>query len=128
MHGATKKKNSSVNFYVQNNKHTHTQNYKNFLNKVARSWISEVQNLNYSSFDEVQWPEKQTTPKWLKLDIPCILSRDFTEHKLDNTAAGKEGKKYPARPCEVHAAHKRSETRYICKSCVPLHEGSWFVK
>jgi len=58
------------------------------------------------------------------------LSRDFTKHKLDKIVAGREEKKrYPARQCKVHAAHKkRSETRYICKSCVLLHEGSWFEK
>jgi hypothetical protein len=57
---------------------------------------------------------------------PSRLSGDFTKHKLDKIVAGKEGKKkYPARPCEAYAAYKkRSETRYICKSCVPLHEGS----
>jgi len=102
--------NSSMNFYVQNNKHK--QKYKNFLNKVARSWILEVQNPNYSSFDELQWPRKQTTPRGPNLDTSGRLSGDFTKHKLDKIFAGREGKKkYPARPCEVHVAHKRSETR-----------------
>jgi len=75
-------------------------------------------------------PEKQTTSRGPKLDTPGRLSGDFTKHKLDKIVAGWEGKKkYPARPCEVHAADKkRSETRYICKSRVPLHIGSWFVK
>jgi hypothetical protein len=66
-----------VHFYVRNNKHT--QKYKDFLNKAARSWISKVQNPNYSSFDELQWPEKQTTPRGPNMDTPGRLSGDFTK-------------------------------------------------
>jgi hypothetical protein len=38
-------------------------------------------------------------------------------HKLEKVVGGGEGKrKYPARQCEVCAAHKKqSETSYICK-------------
>jgi len=36
--------------------------YNNFLHEVARSWISEVQNPNEFSFNELQWPEKQPPP------------------------------------------------------------------
>jgi len=47
---------------------------------------------------------------------PQADSGDFTKHKLDKIVAGREDKKKcPARQCEVHAAHRRSETRYICE-------------
>jgi len=105
--------------------------YKNFLQKVGRSWISEVQNCSESNSDDLQLPEKQTTPRGPKQDPPGRLSSDFRIDKLKKIVGGGEGKrKYPARPCKVCAAHKkRSETRYICKFCiVPLHKGSCFEK
>jgi len=94
--------------------------YKNFLHKVARSWISEVQNRNESSSDERQLPEKQTTQSGPKQDPPGRLSGDFRIHKLEKIVGSGEGKrKYPARQCEVCAARKKqSGTRYICKFCV----------
>jgi len=105
--------------------------YKNFLHEVGRSWISEVQDRSESNSDDLQLPEKQTTPRGPKQDPPCRLSGDFRIHKLEKIVGGGEGKrKYPARQCKVCAAHKkRSETRYICKICVvPLHKGSCFEK
>jgi len=105
--------------------------YKNFLHEVGRSWISEVLDRGESDSDDLQLPEKQTTPRGPKQDPPCRLSGDFRIHKLEKIVGGGEGKrKYPARQCKVCAAHKkRSETRYICKICVvPLHKGSCFEK
>ena len=105
--------------------------YKNFLHEVARSWISEVQITDKSNSDDLQMPEKQTTPRGPKLDPPGRLSGDFRTHKLGKIVAGGKGnKKYPVRQCKVCAAHKkRSATRYICKFCVvPLHKGSCFEK
>jgi hypothetical protein len=55
--------------------------------------------------------------------------RDFSTHKLDKIDAGGDGKKkYTARGCEVHVAHKKqSETGYICELyVVPLHRESCF--
>jgi len=59
-----------------------TKKYKNFLHEVGWSWISEVQNRSESSSDELQLPEKQTTPKGPKQDPPGRLSWDFRIHKL----------------------------------------------
>jgi len=102
--------------------------YKNFLLEVGRSWISEVQNQSESSSDGLQLPEKQTTPRGPKQDLPGRLSSDFRTHKLEKIVGGGEGKRtYPARQCKMCVAHKkRSETRYICKFCVvSLHKGSY---
>jgi hypothetical protein len=37
--------------------------YKHFLREVRRYWISEVQNQSESNSDDLQLPEKQTTPR-----------------------------------------------------------------
>jgi hypothetical protein len=105
--------------------------YKNFLHEAARSWISEVQISAKSNSDELQMPEKQTTPRVPKLDPPGRHSGDFRTHKLEKIVAGWKGeKKYPVRQCKVCAAQKkRSATRYICKFCsFPLHKGSCFER
>jgi hypothetical protein len=105
--------------------------HKNFLHEVGRCWISEVQDRSESNSGDLQMPEKQTTPRGPKQDLPSRLSGDFRIHKLEKIFGGGEGKKkYPTRRCKVCAAHKkRSETRYICKFCVvPLHKGSCFEK
>jgi len=96
--------------------------YKNFLHQLGRSWISEVQNRSESISDNLQLPAKQTTPRGTKQDPPGRLSGNFRIHKLEKiVGGGEEKKKYPAKQCEVCAAHKkRSETRYICKS-------AWFI-
>jgi hypothetical protein len=76
-------------------------------------------------------PDKQTTPRGPKKDLPGRLSGDFRIHKLEKMFAGGEGNKnYPARQCNMCAAHKkRSEIRNICKFCVvPLRKGSCFEK
>jgi len=71
--------------------------YKNILHEVGRSWISEVQNQSESNSDDLQLPEKQTTPRGPKQDPPGRLSGDFRIHKLEKIAGGGEGKrKYPA--------------------------------
>ena len=84
--------------------------YKNFLHEVARSWISEVQITAKSNSDDLQMPEKQTTPRGPKLDPPGRLSGDFRMHKLEKiVAGGKGGKKYPVRQCKVCVLHIRRE-------------------
>jgi len=41
-------------------------------------------------------PEKKTTPRGPKQDLPGRLSRDFRKHQLKKIVAGGEGKKkYP---------------------------------
>jgi hypothetical protein len=94
--------------------------YKNFVHEVGRSWISEVQNRSGTSSDDLELPEKQTTPRVPKKDPQGRLCGDFRIHKHEQIYGGGEGnKKYPARHCKVCAAHKkRSETRSMCKFCV----------
>jgi len=47
-----------MHFCVQNTKHKQEIMYKNFLQEV-----SEVQNPNELTSDELQLPEKQSTPR-----------------------------------------------------------------
>jgi hypothetical protein len=104
--------------------------YKNFVHEVGRSWISEVQNRSESKSNDLQLPEKQTTPRGPKQDPPGRLSSDFRIHKLEKKfGGGREKKKYSTRQCTVCVAHKQSETRYICKFCIVLlHKGPCFEK
>jgi len=61
------------------------------------SWISEVQNTIESSSDDLHLPEKQTTPRGPKQDLPGKLYGGFRIHKLEKIVAGGKGiKKYPA--------------------------------
>jgi len=119
-------------FFVCRTINTHKKvKYKNFLHEIGRSWISEVQNQSEPNSDDLQLPEKQTTPRGPKQDPPSSLSGHFRIHKHEKIFGGGQGKrKHPARPCKVCAVHKkRSETRYICKFCVVLlHKGSCFEK
>jgi len=62
--------------------------YKNFLHEVGRSWISDIQNRSKSNSDDLQLPEKQTTPRGPKQDPPGRLSRDFRIHKLEKIVGG----------------------------------------
>jgi len=79
--------------------------YKNFLHEVGWSWISEGQDRSESDSNDLQRPEKQTTPRGPKQDRPCRLSGDFRIHKLEKIVGGGEGKrKYPAGQCKVCAA------------------------
>ena len=79
--------------------------YKNFLHEVGWSWISEIQDRSESDSNDLQLPEKQTTPRGPKQDPPCRLSSDFRIHKLEKIVGGGEGKrKYPAGQCKVCAA------------------------
>jgi len=67
--------------------------YKNFLHELGRSWISEIQNRSESSSDDLQLPEKQTTPRGPKQDPPGRLSGNFRICKLEKIVGGGEGKK-----------------------------------
>jgi len=70
--------------------------------------MSEVQNRSVSNSDDLQMPEKQTTPRGPKQDLPGRLSSDFRIHKLEKTFGGGEGKKkYAARQFKGCAAHKK---------------------
>jgi len=69
---------------------------------------SEVQELPARGRKVLQSLEKQTTPRGPKQDPPGRLSRVFRVHKFEKIVAGGEGKKkYPARPCQVCAAHTK---------------------
>jgi hypothetical protein len=96
-----------------------TLNTNKKVHKVAKSWISKVQNLGESSSDELQWAEKKPTPKRRKQDTPGRLCGDFSKRILDRFYAGGEGKKkYPVGHCKVPAAQKQSETSCICNSAL----------
>jgi hypothetical protein len=78
--------------------------YKNFLHEVGWSWISEIQDRSESDSNDLQLPEKQTTPRGPKQDRPCRLYGDFRIHKLEKIGGGEEKSKYPAGQCKVCAA------------------------
>ena len=75
---------SSTHFFcVQDTKYKKKVNYKKFLHELGRSWISEVQNRSEFSFDDLQLPEKQTTPGGPKQDLTGRSSGEFEIHKLE---------------------------------------------
>ena len=89
---------STLFFFVYRTLNTNKVKYKNFLLEAGRSWISEVQNRSESSFDNLQLPQTQTTPRGPKQDPPGILSGNFRICKLETIVGGEEGKNsYPAR-------------------------------
>jgi len=53
---------------VQNTKHKQETMHKNFLQEVASSQKSEVQNPNQSSSEKWHFPGQQTTPRGPKQD------------------------------------------------------------
>jgi hypothetical protein len=55
--------------------------YKNFLHEVGRSLISEVQDRRESNSNDLQLPEKQTTPRGPKQDQSGRLFSNFRIHK-----------------------------------------------
>jgi hypothetical protein len=69
-------------------------------------------------------------PLRLKQNSPGRTSGDFNKHTLEKIVAVGQGKKYPARQCNVCAAHKKlSEMSYICEFWyVPMHNGSCFER
>jgi hypothetical protein len=73
-------------FCVQNTKYK--VKHKNFLHKVGRSWITEVQNKNESSSDDLQLPEKQSTQTGPKQNLPGRQSSCFRIHKLKKIVGG----------------------------------------
>jgi hypothetical protein len=52
-------------FFVYGTLNTNQIKYKNFLHEVGKSWIMEIHNRSKSSSDDLQLPEKQTTPRGL---------------------------------------------------------------
>ena len=102
---------SSTNFFVYRTLNTKTVKYNNFLHEVGRSWISEGQNQSESNSDDLQLPEKQTTPRGPKQDPPGRLSGDFRIHKLEKiVGGGEEKRKYP-QDCVKCVLHIRSEVK-----------------
>jgi len=63
----------SMHFCVQNTKHKQEITYKNFLQEVASSQVSEVQNPSESSSDELQLPEKKPAHRGPTQDSPGRL-------------------------------------------------------
>jgi hypothetical protein len=73
-------------------KHKQEITYKNFIQEIASSQISEVQNPNASSSDDLQLPEMQPTPRGPKQDTQDRFSGNFSKHKLEKIVAGGDGK------------------------------------
>lgn len=98
--------------------------YKNFLHKVALSWIEDDETNCMEQDDDV--PSSAPTRRAPKLDNPGRLS-NFGKHKLINIVTSGRSVK-PQRQCRVCAVQKkRSRTCFVCKFCnVPLHKGNCF--
>jgi hypothetical protein len=71
-------------FCEKDTKYKQKLKYKNFLHEVGRSWITEVQDRSESNSDDLQLPEKQTTPRGPNQDLPGRHSSDFRIYKLEN--------------------------------------------
>lgn len=99
--------------------------YKNFLHKVAISWIEDCEsNNNLSCTVNASEPTRRTS----RFDHPGRLL-NFGKHKLINTVTNGRSKK-PQKQCRVCAIKKkRSRTCFVCKFCnVPLHKGDCFER
>lgn len=90
--------------------------YNKFLLEVTREWISV--DFKDCSIEPDTSQTSETAPY---NDTPFRLSGQVREHVLE--------KENPTRVCRVYSSRgKRSETRYICKSCgVPLHVGDCYT-
>ncbi|XP_022914576.2 piggyBac transposable element-derived protein 4-like [Onthophagus taurus] len=100
--------------------------YKNFLHKVAVSWIEDGETNCMEQDGNI--PSSAPTRRAPKLDNPGRLA-NFGKHKLINiVTSGKSVK--PQRQCRVCAVRKkRSRTCFVCKFCnVPLHKGDCFER
>ena len=83
-------------------------NYKNFLHVVGSSWISEVQNQSESHSDDLEFLEKETTPRRPKQDPldNCPVIAKFTNGKKllvvgsENRSILQDGVK-----CVLHSVH-----------------------
>jgi hypothetical protein len=73
-----------MRFCIQNTEHKQEITYKNFLQEVASSQISEFQNLNVLSLDELHLPGKQPTSRGLTRQTGW----GFSKHKLDEIVSG----------------------------------------
>jgi len=85
--------------------------YKNFPYEVGRSRISEVRNYSESNSDNLQLPEKQTTPRGPKKDPPGRLSSDFRIHKLEKMLVVGREKRSILQDCVKCVLHIRSEVK-----------------
>lgn len=96
--------------------------YKRFLLEVAREWIS---------VDFKECSIAPDTPRISKTapykDTPFRLSGQVRDHVLEKIVTARKAN--PTRACRVCSSKgKRSETRFICKSCcVPLHVGDCYT-
>jgi hypothetical protein len=86
---------------------------------------SEVQDQSESNSDDLQLPEKQTTPKGPKQDPPGRLSGDFRINKLENIGGGEGKRKYPARQskCVLHIRSKVKLGTFVNSSLFCLTKG-----
>lgn len=96
--------------------------YKKFLLEVAREWITVVSK-ECSTAPDTSRISKTAPSK----DPPSRLSGQLRDHVLEKIVTAR--KTNPTRACRVCSSKgKRSETRYICKTCgVPLHVGDCYT-
>jgi hypothetical protein len=88
------------------------------------------QDQSESNSDNLQLPEKQTTPRGPNRTHQAESSviSEYTNWKK-HLVVGREKRNILQDSVKGVAHKKRSETRYICKFCtVPLHKGSCFEK
>lgn len=97
--------------------------FKKFLLEVAREWIT----LDSNECSFVPGTSSRTSKRAPYKDPPFRLSGQLKDHVLEKIVTGV--KINPTRTCRVCSSKgKRSETRYICKTCcVPLHVGDCYT-
>ncbi|KAI4476035.1 hypothetical protein M0802_014946 [Mischocyttarus mexicanus] len=96
--------------------------YKKFLLEVAREWITEVSKECSTAADTSEISKRAPSK-----DPASRLSEQLRDHVLEKIVTAR--KTNPTRTCRVCSSKgKRSETRYICKTCgVPLHVGDCYT-
>ena len=98
-------------FFVYRTLNANKVKYKNFLHEVGRSWMPEVQNRSESNSDDLQLPEKQTSPRGPKKDLPSRLSGDFRIYKLEKILVVGREKRSILQDSVKCVLHIRSEVK-----------------
>ena len=117
------------NSFVVYNSHAPKKiKYKNFLYAVAFHWVSDT--ISEAPTFQDPGPSTSSTKRAPFRDPPGRFSMDMRKHKIEKIKGAEKNKKNPQRQCRMCSAQKvRSETSFICKSCVvPLHRGECFEK
>ncbi|GBN06184.1 PiggyBac transposable element-derived protein 4 [Araneus ventricosus] len=109
-------------FVIYSKKCQNKIRYKKFLLEVARIWLSSESIESNTQPANTSHASKRAPHK----DPVSRLSGKLLDHVLEPIITA--SKTNPTRKCRVCSSKgKRSETRYICKTCcVPLHVGECF--